>query len=644
MIKEEKINRARVYRRVKENLEKLTASGKTIESIFNITFSHPNFTLFNVMQNAGVKEVSYGDAKTLVAKLGTLLQKQIGPSHHYVGLLLTNKPEWVYSFYGLLMYGYVPILLSTQNLESENIRILNEVGAKVLVTENGGYQNFQKINPCSQPLNTVNELAKPNWANEILFISSGTSGPNKIIAFTGEELSAQVYNAAQIIRDNPLIYATYNGYIKHLVVLPLYHVFGFIAVFLWFSFFNLSFIFPMNLSAEKIRQACLIAEPTHIFAVPLFFDTIAKKINSTVKAQHMSDKFNKGIKLSLGLQKASTKLGNLIVKKVLFANYLDEILGPSIQLMISGGAAISLDTLRIMNGIGYPLVNGYGSTEIGISSFTNPNHMKERLSQSIGRPFSGFTYEIRDNELYVKGASTFNKSLINGEWIKHNHDEPVKTYDHASKDGSNYYLHGRLDEIFINENGENYSLSEIETLLPIRNADSFVLFNPDGSKKLSLLISYSKSISKIQIALDLKALLASNEYRHYNIQDVYVTRLIFPKANGIKIKRKAAIDLFNNDRNNFELIKAEDYKNIQDISDFNKDVLTTVMEAFQAIFPDKTIKEDSDYFNDLGGNSLSYFNLVESLETSFNTTIPIDQNICRTPLEFTKLIMENAKL
>ena len=46
----------------------------------------------------------------------------------------------------------------------------------------------------------------------------------------------------------------------------------------------------------------------------------------------------------------------------------DSLFGKSVLFCISGGSYIKEDTLRLINGLGYPLYNGYGMTEAGVTS------------------------------------------------------------------------------------------------------------------------------------------------------------------------------------------------------------------------------------------------------------------------------------
>ena len=195
MIKQERITRLIAKKRVSDNLNSLKRMNHTIESIYRVTFVHPNYTFLQVIENAGVKEITYQEADNNIKHLGSYLKTKIGEKSRYVGLLFTNKPEWIYSFYGLLMYGYIPVLLSTNNTVKQNEEILKQVNAKVLVTDFEGY-HVKVINPCGIKLD--NEIKEESWANEVVFISSGTSGPNKIVAFTGEEFTSQIFNCGEL--------------------------------------------------------------------------------------------------------------------------------------------------------------------------------------------------------------------------------------------------------------------------------------------------------------------------------------------------------------------------------------------------------------------------------------------------------------
>ena len=145
MIKEERLNRSKAYKRIKKNVDILSSSSRTLEDIFNISFSCEKFTLFNQVKDGSLINITYGEAKEHIEQFANYFSSQIKEGTKYVGLLLENSPEWIYSYYGLLMAGFVPVLLSTASTDQDNIEILKDLGADVVITD----KNFalKSINP-----------------------------------------------------------------------------------------------------------------------------------------------------------------------------------------------------------------------------------------------------------------------------------------------------------------------------------------------------------------------------------------------------------------------------------------------------------------------------------------------------------------
>ena len=628
MIKEEKLNKAKAKKRISENVSKLSSSKKTMEDIFNISFSHENFTIFNLVKDGKVKDITYGEVKKSIERFANYFSKEIDRKNQYVGLLLDNCLEWVYSYYGLLMAGYVPVLLSTASTNEENLEILKDLKCDVVVTNKE--INCRTINPFG--IHELEPIEEKKWANGTVFVTSGTSGKSKVYLYTGEELADQLITIQTFQKEKPLFLSFYKGHIKQFLVLPLYHIFGFTAGFLWFTFYNVTIVLPQSLTPDHVREAALLAEPTHLLAVPLFWEHIAKKVVSTVKEKNAEEKFNKALKFSTGFQKRHPKRGARFVKNVLFKAYIDKILGKSLQFCITGGTAISLETVQIINGLGYPLINGYGSTEIAISSFINPKNIKVRNSLSIGEPFKNYKYELsKEKELLVTTNAGYHSMLVEGVFVERDKSLPIATKDICDFEYGKYYIRGRLDEIFVGRNGENYSLPRIENSLRCAYATDVVCVSYKG--KIALVLSYDKSVPQALIKKDLSGIIHNENFTKYAIGKIFVTNDELPKANGIKIKRNLVQSMLEEGKIlalNIETESQEDEK-----IELNPQIFSEVVSVFKEITKVEKIENDSDFFIDLGGDSLSYFELVSRLENVFGTPLEINIQVTRTPKSFT---------
>ncbi|NCB59814.1 MAG: hypothetical protein EOM46_20565, partial [Gammaproteobacteria bacterium] len=89
-------------------------------------------------------------------------------------------------------------------------------------------------------------------------------------------ISEQVLLAEYIYRNNKDI--IHNGPIKQLAFLPFHHIFGLIAVYMWYTFFGKTIVYIKNRTADVILAACKAHRVTHIYAVPLLWNNVAKGI------------------------------------------------------------------------------------------------------------------------------------------------------------------------------------------------------------------------------------------------------------------------------------------------------------------------------------------------------------------------------
>ena len=635
----EKITRASALRRVRNNVNELRGSNRTIEDIFNISFKKEEYSYLFQMTVGDYKVITYGMAKRYISSFANYFNENISHDQKYVGLLLENSPEWIYSFYGLLMAGFCPVLLSTKAKIESSKNIGEKLGISTVISNFSGLNDYKVINPFEIDKTKNQERLEGMFANEVVMLTSGTSGNQKIVFYTGKELSEQMFNALKIVEGSKEISKAYKGNLRHLVILPFFHIFGLIAVLMWFSFFNIAFVLPVNLTPKAITQACLIAKPSHIFAVPLFWSTLVGEIKKFVRQAEIEEKFNKGIRISCKLQSKMPKFGYFMARKVFFAKYLDEILGKSIQFCITGGSFIDEETMTIVNALGYPLVNGYGSTEIGITSLSKTRTFKDRVSRSIGIPFEGITYETIENEngikeLYVSGKSIAAKVIDNDKVI--DHPEKFNTFDSVSFENGTYYVSGRVDDIIVLENGENYSLVILESEVKTKYATDHIIIHEKDSGKFTLILSYDKRTTSYQIEQD-KEFLKSQKLPS-EISNILYTYYQFPKANDIKLMRNEISAYFDAHKDEFLNLNSLE-KNETKIEEINEEILGEVIALFKQQFEGLEITKYSDFYGDLGGNSLKYMILLNALTERFNVEISTVNSIPKTPEEFTREIM-----
>ncbi len=632
MVKAEKVNRKKALQRVRGNIALLRNGEHTLKSVYDIIFSHPDFTFLNVINNYGYDEITYEKAKMFNECFACYFKNNIKTKSKYVGLLLDNSKEWIYSFYGLLLCGYTPVLLSTANDYSEINIVVDKLHFDYLITDKKiSIPNVNLINPFEIKFSKANCSFDNEFANEIVFLSSGTSGEPKVVFYNGEQVCNQIYNAGEILESDKNIGKAYKGLVKHLIILPFYHIFGLFAVLLWFMFFNIPFVLPSSLSPKSIKQACLLAKPTHIFAVPLFWESIDSLIKAKVDTEKKQKELDKAFKLSSFLQRHFNSFGTYLVREVVFKKYLNEIFGVSIRFCVSGGAFLKEDTLKTINLLGYPLVNGYGSTEIGITSLCESNTFKKRLSLSIGKPFRYVNYRIDNGSLKVNAPSSSRHIIDGKEEIILKDNDWIDTRDLVEDRNGAFYLLGRDDEIIIQGDGENLSLPLMEKSIVLPTAKEFALV--EQNKNIVLIASYNELMPLDIVIKEL------NSINNKHISSIYYTNIALPKANSLKTKRNELKQLLANQKESFIPLKDLKEKGINNSVSTDDKILEIVISSFKKAFPEMKINPNSHFYNELGGNSLKYFMLINIIEEKIEKQLQIDyDNPPCTPASFVPLI------
>ena len=133
-------------------------------------------------------------------------------------------------------------------------------------------------------------------------------------------------------------------------------------------------------------------------------------------------------------------------------------LGPKIKYVACGGAPLSLDLAHFYNGIGLPMIQGYGMTETA-APFAAAR-VTDNVIGTVGQPAPGSSIRISDEgELQVKGPNVF----------RGYHNLPEKTAEVFTADGwlrtgdlAEIDDAGRIKDIIITAGGKNVSPIPLE--------------------------------------------------------------------------------------------------------------------------------------------------------------------------------------
>ena len=636
---------------VKRNCTELETSEKNFEAIYQVMFRLMDNVLAETNDGYRIKKYTYGEVKRLIEVASATLHETIGATHEFVALEMENCVEWIVAFWAILRSGNKPYLVNCRHPKKLSQGIIDSLNIKYVIGIKQTELDAEYIDVHSLLSGDTKEF-DGEFENEIALSTSATSLNEVVCFYTGKEFSEQLLNTEGILKQSKRVSTFYHGEIKLLAFLPFYHIFGLVAVYFWFTYFGRIIVFLRDYSPETILYTVRKHEVTHIFAVPMLWHTVEKQLYKKLskESEKKQRKFKTGLKICTNIQNVFPYAGAKLAKRIM-REVTEQMFGPSVIFCISGGSYLKDSTMQLFNGLGYPLHNGYGMSEIGITSVELGSKPKERNKNSVGRPFGCVEYKLSDeNTLLVKGATSCYAMMVNGEY--HKTDEWFDTKDIMTVDwDGNYYICGRLGDSVIGENGENINPDVIEKEFQLPDALSFsVLGIPNDSESgetLSMIISVSPYLSNRRIEAMIDYIYKVNETLPMSsrIQKFYFTQDELSPPTAIKVGRKYVLRGLS--EGTIHLTSVTDMKSRwKEASDteMSQELIRRVCEivAEELGIEIETIDIDAHLMHELGASSLQYFAILSSLAEEFGITAELEEDeYTYTVREFCKYIEEN---
>lgn len=628
-----------------QSAEDLLKTSKTMQDIFLMaTNLHKREKAITYLNQKG-KPVSfkYKHYRSYCFEYASKLSQSLSefPSNSIVALKLRNCPEWPLLFWGLLMSGYIPFLIDAKLPKENTENLIKQSKAVAIVSQEISTYSIKTINISALKSLKVNFKFASNWANNVVFCSSGTTGNVKLMVYDGNNLCHQI--AAALDMPKETLDIMYPGEINNIALVPFHHIFGFVAVFLWYTFFGKNIVFTKDLSPSEVFNVCQKCNVTHVYSVPLFWDSLAQGVirKANLEGEKKAQILSKMI--AYNTHKITYEEAGTAGSSFALGIVQNNLLGKKIRYCISGGGYLSNDTLNTINGIGYPLYNGFGMTEVGVTSVELSSKVEYRLKGSIGHPLHNVTYKLADTspihpnvgELLIKSPTIHTLEIVNGEFKKPElEDGYLRTGDIASVDETgNYYLKGRIKDIIINENGENVFPDELENYFKdIKGVNKVCVLGVKAGRShhedITCVIEINNDVSEDDLINikkqcdDINNTLA-NEKR---IKTFLISKISLPLTASMKVKRFKVKEMLMKNKDSFAKFGTK--KKIKNFEGYKKEDVEPIIKEVRKIFakilflPCVNINDDDHWINDLGGDSMSYVELIRTINDVFNVEIP----------------------
>ena len=587
--------------------------------------------------NNRIKKYKYSKMDQNVKKYALYLSNKIKKEGtNRVVLKVANCPSWGEIFWALLMAGFVPVLVDAKLPRENVINLANQAKAIAIIADDNHEYTLNKVRLDNILQNAKEEMSNPSWADEVIFSSSGTTGDAKLMVFNGENFVNQICCSLKMTEESlDIMYPKKVGQIKILAMIPFHHIFGFVAVFLWYTFYGTTLVFPKSNTPSDLLSICQKTGITHVYSVPLFWDSLALSIKRkfAVQSEDKQKLLEKMMAYNLG--EMSAEEAGFASKKIVADKIKSMILGKHVRYCISGGGYLSNETSRAINGLGYPLYNGYGMTEVGVTSVELSPDVKQRLLGYIGKPLNGVEYKVNeaDNELLIKSPTIHIREIIAGvekETVLDN--GYFHTGDIVNKCETGYMMKGRMKDVIINANGENIFPDELEIyfkdLENVTNLSVLGVVNKDKALREDIVLVLELDDKTSEEALkELEKTIKGIKLPHdTKIDAIYLAKNRLPMANNMKVKRFVIKKEIENGSNKYVLINSK--KVSSKTRKLSEEALTKILPPVRELFskilvlPTFKIDDEDHWINDLGGDSMNYVELVQEVDRYFDIEVP----------------------
>ena len=298
----------------------------------------------------------------------------------------------------------------------------------------------------------------------IVYTSGSTGNPK------GAELTHKYFVSITISASQALHEVVLDDHPRLLLFLPLAHCF---ARFIQYaSIASDDGVVGYLPDTKTLLPDLRSFEPTYLLGVPRVFEKVYNAASHKAGAGWKGRLFVKAAeaarvwsrKEQAGEQHTFAEIAERAKYETLVYRTVRGALGPKIKYVACGGAPLSLDLAHFYNGIGLPMIQGYGMTETAAPFAAT--RVTDNVIGTVGQPAPGSSIRISDEgELQVKGPNVF----------RGYHNLPEKTAEAFTADGwlrtgdlaeiddeGRIIITGRIKDIIITAGGKNVSPIPLE--------------------------------------------------------------------------------------------------------------------------------------------------------------------------------------
>lgn len=428
-----------------------------------------------------------------------LMKKGIQPGDA-VAILSRTRWEWTALDLAIMSIGAVTVPIYETNSALQITSIAEDSQVRIIFAENDMQREKVEAVFADMPsvseifvidndttnntiIDTLTEYGKTIsdeefWAREkavkgsdlaTIVYTSGSTGVPKGIELAHKNFVFMAYSGIQSMPD----ICFPEGGARLLLFLPLAHVF---ARYMQYFCIGSDTVLGLSHDIKTIIADFQAFKPTFILAVPRIFEKVYNAASQKAGHGFKGRLFNRAAQVAREWSHAqqigeklpfATRIQYTLYRKLIFSTILG-VFGGRVRYAVSGGAPLDPSIAHFFNGVGLPLLEGYGMTETCAPACVNPT--KGYKIGTVGLPMEGVTFGVADDgEIYIKGKSVcagyHNHPEITAEQIV---DGWLHTGDLGDIDSDGFIsITGRKKDLIITAGGKNVSPSIVESSVVI---------------------------------------------------------------------------------------------------------------------------------------------------------------------------------
>ena len=408
-----------------------------------------------------------------------------------VTIFSSTRLEWGILDFALAAVGAVSVPIYDTDSAPQAQRIMNDSAVKLAFADNR--ERYDRLDSVKDHCPTLKQIlmidgnalgaleglgvavsdeeldehvatVRTNDLATIVYTSGSTGNPK------GAELTHKNFVSITIAASQALHEVVLDDHPRLLLFLPLAHCF---ARFIQYASISSDDGVVGYLPDTKSLLPDLRSfEPTYLLGVPRVFEKVYNAASHKAGAGWKGRLFLKAAeaarvwsrKEQAGEQHTFAEIAERAKYETLAYRTVRGALGPKIKYVACGGAPLSLDLAHFYNGIGLPMIQGYGMTETAAPFAAT--RVTDNVIGTVGQPAPGSSIRISDEgELQVKGPNVF----------RGYHNLPEKTAEAFTADGwlrtgdlaeiddeGRIIITGRIKDIIITAGGKNVSPIPLE--------------------------------------------------------------------------------------------------------------------------------------------------------------------------------------